>query len=64
MYVMMVVVSSVFRVLCFPHEGRIVTVDQMSFTHSDSVTSMGSTVLLVGNSQTKTKSIGVGCILP
>ena len=24
-------VSSLFRVVCFPHEGRIVTIDQLSF---------------------------------
>ena len=25
------IVSTLFRVICFPHEGRIVTVDQLSF---------------------------------
>ena len=30
-YVMGALVSSLFRVVCFPHEGRIVTIDQLSF---------------------------------
>ena len=30
-YVMGVLVSSLFRVVCFLHEGRIVTIDQLSF---------------------------------
>ena len=31
MYSMQAVVSSVFRVVCFPHNGKIVTIDQMAF---------------------------------
>ena len=30
-YVMGALVSSLFHVVCFPHEGRIVTIDQLSF---------------------------------
>ena len=30
-YVMGALVSSLFRVVCFPHKGRIVTIDQLSF---------------------------------
>ena len=37
-YVMGVVVSSLFRVVCFPHEGRIVTIDQLSFFGPDVAT--------------------------
>jgi hypothetical protein len=33
-YAMTVVVSSVFHTLCFPHEGKIVTIDQLSFVHA------------------------------
>jgi hypothetical protein len=36
-YAMTVVISSVFQILCFPHEGRIVTIDQMDFNHSSSM---------------------------
>ena len=34
-YAMGALVSSLFRVVCFPHEGRIVTVDQLSFFGPD-----------------------------
>ena len=34
-YAMGVLVSSLFRVVCFPHEGRIVTIDQLSFFGPD-----------------------------
>ena len=30
-YAMGVLVSSLFRVVCFPHEGQIVTIDQLLF---------------------------------
>ena len=30
-YAMGALVSSLFRVVCFPHEGQIVTIDQLSF---------------------------------
>jgi hypothetical protein len=34
-YAMQVVVAIVFHVLLFPHEGRIMTIDQLSFSHPD-----------------------------
>jgi hypothetical protein len=34
-YAMSVVMSSVFHVLCFPHEGKIVTIDQLYFSCSN-----------------------------
>ena len=37
-YAMGALVSSLFRVVCFPHEGRIVTIDQLSFFGPDVVT--------------------------
>ena len=30
-YAMGALISSLFRVVCFPHDGRIVTIDQVSF---------------------------------
>jgi hypothetical protein len=33
-YAMTVVVPSIFHTLCFPHEGKIVTIDQLSFAHA------------------------------
>ena len=37
-YAMKVVVSTLFRVMSFPHNGNIVTVDQLSFASLDSTT--------------------------
>jgi len=34
-YAMKVVVATIFRFLLFPHEGRIVTIDQLSFSRPD-----------------------------
>ena len=34
-YAMKVVVSTLFRVMYFPHDGNIVTVDQLSFVKLD-----------------------------
>jgi hypothetical protein len=36
---MRVVVSTLFHVICFPHQGKVVTVDQLAFFSSDSCTS-------------------------
>jgi hypothetical protein len=58
-YVMTTYVSFVFHVLCFPHEGRIVTIDQLSFSHPES--SLGaSTVSVIDNPQQGTIKLGAG----
>jgi hypothetical protein len=49
-YVMHAVVSTVFWVLCFSHEGQIVTIDQLSFSHLDP-SSRASTVPMIDNPQ-------------
>jgi hypothetical protein len=38
-YSMCPVVSTLFHVICFPHQGKFVTVDQLAFFNSDSHTS-------------------------
>jgi hypothetical protein len=56
---MTTVVSNIFRVLCFPHEGWIITVDPLSFSRPDP--SFGeSTVLMIENLQPCTVKLGVG----
>jgi hypothetical protein len=58
-YAMQAVVYTIFRVLLFPHEGRIVTIDQFSFSRPDP--SLGaSTVPMVDNPQAGVFNIGVG----
>jgi hypothetical protein len=50
-YAMTTIVSSVFHVLCFPHEGKIVTIDQLSFLHTlVPSASVGPSVPIIDNS--------------
>jgi hypothetical protein len=58
-YAMDAVVATVFRLLLFPHEGRIVTIDQFSFFHPDP-SSGASTVSMIDNPQPSTVNLGVG----
>jgi hypothetical protein len=58
-YAMQAVVATVFRISLFPHEDRIVTIDQLSFSRPDP--SLGvSTVLMINNPQPCIVIIGVG----
>jgi hypothetical protein len=47
-YAMHAVVATVFWVLCFPHEGQIVTIDQLSFSHPNP-SSRASMVPMIDN---------------
>jgi hypothetical protein len=59
-YVMIVIVSFIFHTLCFPHEGKIVTIDQLSFARSSPNASLGPSIPVINNSQPTTENIGVG----
>jgi hypothetical protein len=58
-YVMHAVVAMVFQVLCFPHDYRIVTIDQLSFSHPDP-SSGASMVPMIDNLQPDIVNLGVG----
>jgi hypothetical protein len=58
-YSMVVFVSSVFRTLCFPHEGEIVTINQLSFMYSSPNASVGSSIPVIDNSQPTIENINV-----
>jgi hypothetical protein len=58
------IVSSVFLVLCFPHKGNIVTIDQLSFAHHIPTKSMGPLVLLLIILSWKLRILVSGCIPP
>jgi hypothetical protein len=53
------VVATVFWVLFFPHEGQIVTIDQLSFSKLDP-SSGASTVPMIDNPQLGIVNVGVG----
>jgi hypothetical protein len=56
---MQAVVATVFRVLLFPHEDWIVTIDQLSFSKSD--LSLGVfAVTMIDNPQPDIVNVGVG----
>jgi hypothetical protein len=58
-YDMQVVVATVFGVLLFPHEGRIVTIDQLSFSRPDP--DLGASMVpMIDNPQAGVVNVGVG----
>jgi hypothetical protein len=59
-YAIIVVVSSIFRVLCFPHQGEIMMIDQLSFAYSSPNASVGPSIPVIEHSQSATENIGVG----
>jgi hypothetical protein len=57
------VVATVFQVLFFPHEGQIVSIDQLSFSHPDP--SLGASIVpMIDNPQPDVINIGVGLCPP
>jgi hypothetical protein len=58
-YSMVVIVSSIFRMLCFPHQGEIVTIDQLYFAFSSPDASVEPSIPVVENSQSITGNIGI-----
>jgi hypothetical protein len=58
-YAMQVVVATIFRVFLFPHEGRIVTIDQFSLSRPDPALG-ASTVPMIDNPQAGVINVGVG----
>jgi hypothetical protein len=44
-YSMKVIVSTLFRVIYFPHDGRMVTIDQLSFIDPDWITSLSGSYM-------------------
>jgi hypothetical protein len=58
-YAMQVVVATAFRVLLFPHKGRIVTIDQLSFSRPDPALG-ASMVPMIDNPQPGVVNIRVG----
>jgi hypothetical protein len=58
-YVITTVISSVFRTLCFPHDGKIVTINQLSFAYASPNASVGPSIPVINNSQPTIENIGV-----
>jgi hypothetical protein len=58
-YAMVIVVSFVLRTHCFPHQGEIATIDQLSFVYSSPNTYIGLLIPVIDNSQPATENIDV-----
>ena len=58
MYSMQAFASSLFRIVCFPHNGKIVTIDQMAFKNPPVSASLKASVPKVEHSQPTTGQCG------
>jgi len=59
-YPMTTVVSSVFRLVKFPHNGKVITVDQLTYFSSDPASS--ESIQHVGKTTIPYKDVGVGLV--
>lgn len=59
-YAMNVVSSTIFRLLCFPHQGKIVTINQFNYCTPNLHPNVNTTVPLISESASAPQSIGVG----
>jgi hypothetical protein len=49
-YAMNAIISSVFHTLCFPHNGKIVNIDQFSFAYASPNAFVGLSIPVINNS--------------
>jgi hypothetical protein len=59
---MTVVASSVFRCVQFPHQGKIVTIDQLDYCTPDARTQTTNNIPFLGDSKITYESVGVGLL--
>ena len=60
MYSMKAIYSSLFQVVCFPFNGKIVMIDQTSFKNTSVIASSGASIPIIDHSQLAPGSVGVG----
>lgn len=53
-------ISSVFRILCFCHEGNVISINSLAYHTSDLHSNINTTVSFVGDSQEGYASVGMG----
>jgi hypothetical protein len=58
-YVMTAFLSTIFHTLFFPQDGKIAMIDQFSFSYTSPNASVGPSIPMIENSQSKTKNICV-----
>ena len=60
MYIMQVVASSLFQVVCLPFNGNIVTIYYTSFKTPSVNASSRASIPIIDHSQPETRSVGIG----
>jgi len=58
-YAMTAIISSVFCTLFFPHNGKIMMIDELCFAYTIPNASIGPSIPMIDNSQLKTENINV-----
>jgi hypothetical protein len=61
-YAMTVIASSVFRCVQFPHQGKIVTIDQLDYCTPDARTPATNNIPFLGDHKITYESVGVGLL--
>jgi hypothetical protein len=61
-YAMTIVASSVFRCVQFPHQGKIVTIDQLDFYTPDARIPTTNNIPFLGDHPVTYESVGVGLL--
>jgi hypothetical protein len=61
-YAMTFIASSVFHLLQFPHQGKIVTIDQLDYCMPDINNHSTNNIPFLGHSNIEYKSVGVGLL--
>jgi hypothetical protein len=61
-YAMTIVTSLVFRILQFPHQGKIVIVDQLDYCTPDLNNFVMKTICFLGQSNLNYESVGGGLL--
>ena len=59
-YAMCVIATVILQVVVFPHEGKLVIVDQLSFTLKGRLDTNESTIPLIDQTKPANESLGVG----
>jgi hypothetical protein len=56
---MTVFISSIFHIVCFPLDGKSMTINPLSFVYNSPNASVGPSILMVDNSQPANENIDV-----
>jgi hypothetical protein len=58
-YAMTTIIQSIFHTLCFPHDGKIMMINQLSFVYASPSASVAPSIPVIKNYQQENENIGV-----